>query len=361
MKNIIKILIWSILILSPVLSFASENPKNYKYEKSKTIKKEFTVNADALVNIDNKYGNLDVVTWDENRVVIEVKITVGGNNEAKVLERLNKINVEFNGSSSAVYARTVIERLNHGWFGSNSNTNLEINYKVKMPVTNHVDLTNDYGTISLTELRGKAKINCDYGKVIIGSLYHEDNRINMDYTNNSSIDFINSAEINADYSGLTVEKAKNIILEADYTTSEFVNIENLNFSCDYGKIEVGRGNIIEGDGDYLTMRFGSIYKKLKIVADYGGIKVGKLMKGFESVKVNADYTGIRIGIDPDAAFNFDVTLSYGGFSDDVDNINYKKKIVKNSSKYYEGFVNRDNSGGKISIDSDYGSIKWYEF
>jgi len=344
-----------------MLISASENPKKLKYEKTKTIKKEFTVDADALVNINSKYGNVDVITWDENRVVMEIKITVSGNNESKVMERLNKINVEFNASNSAVYARTVIQKVSNSWFGSNSNTNLQINYKVKMPVTNKADLTNDYGTIFLNELRGRAKINCDYGKVIIGSLYHEDNKINMDYTNNSVIEFINSGEINADYSGLTVEKAKRIELEADYTNTVFENIETLNFSCDYGKLEVGHANSVEGDGDYLTMRMGSIFKKLRLVADYGSIKVSKIMKGFENVKINSDYTGVRIGIDPEASFNFDITLSYGGFDDDVDHINYRKKVVKNTSKYYEGYVNDQNSNSNISIDSDYGSVKWYNF
>jgi len=361
MKLYYKTILFAFFIGLPMLITASENPKKLKYEKTKTIKKEFSVNADALVNINSKYGNVDVITWNENRVVIEVKITVSGNSESKVLERLNKINVEFNGSSSAVYARTVIRRVSNGWFGSNSNTNLQIDYKVKMPVTNRADLTNDYGTISLNELRGRAKINCDYGKVIIGSLFHEDNQINMDYTNNSVIEFINSGEINADYSGLTVDKAKRIDLEADYSDTVIENIETLNFSCDYGKLEVGNANSIEGDGDYLTIRLGSIYKKLRLVADYGSIKVSKMMKGFKIVKINTDYTGVKIGIDPEASFNFDVTLSYGGLTDDIDHINYRKKVVKNTSKYYEGYVNDQNSNAKITIDSDYGNVKWYNF
>jgi hypothetical protein len=255
----------------------------------------------------------------------------------------------------------VIHKVSNGWFGGNSNTNLQIDYKVKMPVTNNVDLTNDYGTIYLNELRGKARINCDYGKVIIGSLFHKDNRIDMDYTSNSTIEFINTGEINADYSGLTIDKAKQINLEADYTDISIENIEDLNFECDYGKLEVDNANTVLGNGDYLTMQFGTIFKKLRVVADYGGIKIQKLMKGFDNVKINSDYTGVKIGIDPEASFDFEVTLSYGGFSDDVENIDYRKKVVKNSSKYYQGSVNDQNTNARLVIDSDYGSIKWYNF
>jgi len=289
MKNMKKILL--ICLLIPIIGIANPHPKKGKYEKSKTINKEFKVNADALLKINNKYGNVDVVSWNQNRIVIEVKITVSGNNESKVISRLEQINVNFEGSSSQVSAKTVIQKTSSSWFGSNNNLNYQIDYKVKVPVTNDVNLVNDYGTISLNELKGRADINCDYGKILIGSLFHEDNDINIDYTSNSVIGFINSGNINADYSKLRIEKAKKIDLNANYTTTVFENIENLNFNCDYGKIEVQNGNRITGNGDYLTMRFGTIYKKIEIDADYGGLRINKLMKGFDSVKINSDYTG----------------------------------------------------------------------
>jgi hypothetical protein len=228
-----------------------------------------------------------------------------------------------------------------------------------MPVTNQADFKNDYGSISLNELKGKADINCDYGKIIIGSLYHVDNRINIDYTSNSTIELMNGGNINADYSGLTIEKAKTINLNADYTSTTFENVEDLDFNCDYGNVKVGQGNNIIGNGDYLSMEFGTVYKNLKIESDYGNIKVKRLMKGFESVEINTDYASTKIGLDPAASFNFIMNLKYADFNYDGDNINYSKKTVKNTSKYYEGFVNKENSSSNIEISSEYGGVKFY--
>ncbi len=360
MKNKITHIVISIFLIIPMLMNANTHPKKGKYEKSKTINREYKVNADALVKINNKYGNVDVISWNENRVVIEIKITVEGNDEKKVIAKLNGIDVEFSNSSSQVSAKTIIEKTSSSWFSSgNSNINFQIDYKVKMPVTNNVDLVNDYGNISLNELRGQAKINCDYGKILIGNLYHTDNSINIDYTSDSNIEFMNTGSINADYSKITVEKAKKIDLNADYTTTVFENIEELSFNCDYGNIEVKNGNIINGNGDYLTMRFGTIYKKLKIEADYSGIRVDQLKKDFDSVEINSDYTGVKIGLEPGISFNFMVKMSYGGFSYDDDNATFLKKIVKSTSKYYEGYVNDQNSNASININLEYGSVKMY--
>jgi len=349
----------AIFMVLPMLSMANPIKKKWDHEKSKTIKKEFDVNADALLNIKNKYGNVDVISWDQNRIEIEVTITVSGNNESKVIERLSKINVNFEGSRSVVSAKTSIENNSKSWYSSGNKMNYEINYKVKVPVTNSVDLNNDYGTISLNEIKGRAEINCDYGKILIGNLYHEDNSINIDYTSDSEIELMNGGSINADYSKFTIVKAKKIDLNADYTDSVFENIEELNFVCDYGKIEVGSANIVDGHGDYLTMKFGTLYKKLNIQADYGGIKVDKLMKGFESIDIHTDYAGIKIGLENGISFDFVAKLSYAGFDYDGGDITYLKKVVKSSSKYFEGFVNKENSGSNIEISSEYGSVKLY--
>ncbi len=359
MKRRIQLLIALIMVL-PMLSMANPIKGKWDYEKTKTIKKEYEVNADASLLIKNKYGNVDVISWDQNRVEIEVTITVSGNSESKVIDRLSKITVNFENSRSEVSAKTSIENSSKGWYNSNNKMNYQIDYKVKVPVTNSVDLNNDYGTITLNEIKGKAEINCDYGKILIGSLFHENNSINIDYTSESEIELMNGGSINADYSKFRIEKAKKIELNADYTDSEFVNIEDLNFVCDYGKLQVGQANNVDGHGDYLTIRLGTIYKNLSIDADYGGIKVDKLMKGFESVRIHSDYAGIKIGMENDISFNFIGKSSYGGFDIEGDNVTYLKKAVKSTSKYYEGFVKQENSGATIDISSEYGSVKLYK-
>lgn len=359
MNKRIQLLLVMFMVL-PMLSMGNPVKTKWDYEKTKTIKKEYDVNADALLSIKNKYGNVDVISWNQNRIEIEVTITVSGNNESKVIDRLSKINVNFENSRSAVSAKTDIDNGAKGWYNSKNKMNYQIDYKVKVPVTNSVDLNNDYGTISLNEIKGKAEINCDYGKILIGSLYHENNSIKINYTSDSEIELMNGGSINADYSKFRIEKAKNIELNADYTDAEFVQVEDLNFDCDYGKLVVGAGNNIDGNSDYLTILLGKVFKSLSIEADYGAIKVDNLMKGFKSVMINTDYVSIKIGMDADIAFDFIGKSSYGGFDIEGDNVTYLKKEVKSTSKYYQGYVKQQNSGSKIDISSEYGGIKLYK-
>lgn len=368
MKTIYMKKLLLLLLFVPVLIFAKECPGNgcnqshkHKYEKSKTINKEFNVNADALLKINNRYGNVDVTSWNENRVVITIKITVSGNDESKMEKRLEMIDVDFEASNSLVSAKTIIEKKSTNWllsWGKRSNIHYKINYKVKVPITNDVNLMNDYGSIYLNEIKGDASINCDYGKIILGELHSKNNSINIDYCSSSTIAKMNGGSINADYSKFTVEEAGNIRLNADYTTSVFESLNDLDYNCDYGSLKINNGASVTGNGDYLTTRLGAISKRVGITSDYGSLRIEELKPGFESVTIDGDYFGVKIGV-PNVPFDFELKLSYGSFKRDEGKYEIMKQLIKSSSKYYQGYYKNKNSGSTIKINSDYGSVTFY--
>ncbi len=344
------------LLLIPTIGFANDGKK--KHEKSRIIKKSYTVNANATVSIDNRYGNIKVKTWSKNRVEIEVKITVKGNNLDFVERKLSTIDVDFNASTNFVSAKTIFgsSKSNWSWWRKSSNVNYQIDYLVRMPESNNIDLDNDYGNIYLDKLNGEADINCDYGKIIIGELLNKQNNINLDYCSSSNISYIKSGNINIDYSKLSVEKSDRIRVNADYSTLQFTEINTLNFNTDYGSVTVDEANSITGNTDYTSMRFGTIKKSLKIDADYGSIRIKNLENGFDFIDIDSQYTGIRIGVAPNNNFNFIIDLQYASFKRDSDNVDIYKSIEKNSKKHYEGFYGKEKTSSKVIIKSQYGSV-----
>ncbi|MGA9239192.1 hypothetical protein [Robiginitalea sp.] len=346
------------ILLLLAVCFTSQtyaNDLKGKHTKEKTIRKEFDVNADALLKINNSYGNLVLNSWNENRVVIEVHITVNGNNENKVNQRLEEIDVDFDASSSMVSARTIFNKKSGwGWKGNN-NVNLQINYTIKMPVKNSVNLSNDYGNIILDRVDGHAKISCDYGRMDLGELRGRNNELNFDYTSKSEIGYMNSGEINADYSGFTIEKTGNIILRADYTNARILEMENLDYNCDYGSVEIGKVNNVLGRGDYVNIKLGQVSGNVDLDADYGGIQIEKMTAEAGNVDIRTNYTGIKLGYDSAYHFDFQITTEYAGVKGKEDlEVNISKE--KSSDRYYEGYHGSANSGNYMRINSDYGSI-----
>lgn len=346
------------VLAMPFMVMASDNYPKGKYTKEKRIKKEYNVNADAKLVIDNSYGNVNMVSWNENRIVIEVLVKTNGNDEERVQEKLDEIDVRFEGSPSYVSAKTNFERSSsRSWWNSwkNNNVNMEINYTIKLPATNMIDISNDYGGISLDRLEGNAKINCDYGKITIGELLAEDNYLNFDYTKNSTISYMKSGRINADYSSFTLERGGDIELNADYTKSEFGKIENLNYNCDYGSVKTTESNDIIGRGDYLSAKIGVVHGNLNINADYGSIRIEELAGDAGDVVIQSDYTGIKVGYSPAYDFTFNIKLEYAGLSG-KDELTFNVERVESSDKYYEGYKGSSSTNNNININSEYGGV-----
>ena len=353
------------LLLVPALSCANNDYKG-KYTKQKKIKKEFKVSPQDLLKIDNSYGNIDITTWNENRVVIEVLVETNGNDEEKVKDRLDEIDVDFRQSSGMVSAKTLLDKNNNGgsWlsnlFGNSSNVNIKINYRVKAPVTNSVDLSNDYGSINLDKLNGNADISCDYGRILVGELNGDNNELSFDYTNNSNIGYVKRAKINADYSEFTIDEAGTLELSADYTESNIQKVENIKFSCDYGSLKIDKLKNIRGTGDYLGVKLGLVYGDVNLGMDYGSLSIEKVMAGFKQIDINTDYTSVKIGYDKDAPFRFKVNTEYGGIKGIGNGFTVNKKVDSGSENYYEGYYLSENSGGTIRIDASYGSITFMD-
>ena len=349
-----------LLLVFPAMLLPNNGKIKGKYTKEKTIKKEFDVNSNALLKVDNSYGNLNITSWNENRILIEVHIKTNGNNEEKVQKKLDEIRVDFENSSSMVSAKTIFNDSKNSWgwnWGKSNNVNMQINYTIKLPVKNNVHLNNDYGSILLNRIDGHAKINCDYGRLEIGELRGRNNQLNFDYTSKSSIGYMNSGEITADYSGFTIEKAGDLVIKADYTNSTVIKMENLQYSCDYGNIEIGEANNVQGVGDYINVKLGTLHGNVDITSDYGGIQISDMAADAGNIQIISDYTGIKIGYSPEYHFDFEIKAEYAGVSgkDDFE-INISNE--KSTSKYYKGFYGQQSSGNSVTITSDYGSISF---
>jgi len=348
------------LLLSAIIH--ANNTDVGKHKKTKTLTKEYLVSADNTVNISNKYGDISITSWNQNKVSIEVIITVKSSSENAAKQRFNDINISFNQEANQVTAKTTInkKRFNWNFFEKNNSIDTQIDYIIKMPISNHVDLKNDYGSIFIDKLDGECKINCDYGALRIGELNNEHNRIYMDYGSSSSIEFINKGKINTDYSNLSIDKANKLKINADYSNIEIDQIHKLVYNNDYGSLKLKHADSVKGDGDYLSLKVNYLHQDFLVSCDYGSIKIYKVLKGFDNLTIDSDYTGINIGFEDQMNFNFDLSTSYADIYFKSLDVNYNYKENKMFSKHYKGFVNTKNTKSNIRITSSYANIKLHK-
>ncbi|MCD8415042.1 hypothetical protein LNI89_06650 [Tenacibaculum dicentrarchi] len=346
-------LLFFLLIIPAVLA---ANNSHKKHEKNKTIRKNFSVNENATLYINNKYGNIQVSTWNKNSIEIEVKIIVKGDNINNVKNKLNAINIVFQASKNLVEARTKIEKStsNWSWWGSN-NINYKINYHIKIPTTSNADLNNKYGNIELDSIKGKATINCNYGNVEIDELLNDSNTINLDYCGNAEINFIKSGTINMDYSKLKINNSKSLNINADYATVKIGKTKKLKFNSDYGNLSLDNVSNLTVNSDYTNIKIKTLKKNLTLNTNYGAVKVENIEKNFNKIIIDGNYTSIKLGANIENNFNFKINLGYANFKYPNEKTIIFKSIEKNSTKYYEGVFGK-TTNSNINIKSNYGGV-----
>ncbi len=351
MKKSFKIIL--LFLLMPAVLLA-ENPMG-KFTKQKNIRKAYIVNADAGIDISNSYGSIYVTTWDEDKVELDILIKVSGDNEEWANTRLNDIDVEINALKNLISARTIIGNTKNK---SGRNNSIEINYTIKIPKKGAVKLTNKYGNIVTTDLWGNANVNCKYGNVTLGKLNSATNSINIEYANNTDIEFIKTGNINSKYSKVSIGSFDKIDFNSSYTDWNAQKGDILKYDSNYGKIKLGAIDYVTANGNYLGVVIDQIGKLLTLSTNYSSLKVNNVSANSGDITINSGYTQVSIGYSPSYDFDFDVSVRYGNFKYEND-LQINSRLDTSSEKKYKGFSGKSGSN-KVQINSNYGNITLFK-
>jgi hypothetical protein len=345
MKTILyKILILTLLLPGVVLAGTGKG----KYTKEKKISKAFAVNSNAGTTISNRYGSVYITTWDESRTEIDVTVKVSGNDEDDVIKRLSGINIEFSGTKASVVAKTMIDNFR------GKNTNLEVNYTVKIPKNGTLGVANQYGAIRLGKIYGDINLSCQYGEVSIDELNGDSNTLKIQYCDNGKINYCKNADITAQYSDFYLTRAGNLHLNSQYSDVSITAVGSLDYKCQYADLNVRAASRLIGSGSYSDLSFGTIDELLNITTSYGDLTISKLGKQVKNVTIVNTYADVRINFDPEIAFDFEITGSYSDVSG-LANFKVTEKIEKSSTASYKGYY-RSSGAGRLYIKSQYGDV-----
>ncbi|RZJ52064.1 MAG: hypothetical protein EOO44_12980 [Flavobacterium sp.] len=347
MKKHYNILILFILI--PFLGFSNDETA---ISKQKNIKKTYIVNSNAGITIENKYGNISVTTWDEDKIDLDITIKVTGGNENWVNERLNSIDIDITALKSMVSATTSIG--NSSFKSRGSSNSFEINYVIKIPKNGTVKLDNKYGNITIASVESTTDIICKYGKVTLGKLNGSSNRIEIAYCQNSSIEYIKSGNVIARYSGLKITESGNLNLDTSYTDLVMSEGQNIKYDCNYGNFKLQKINSFSGSGNYLTIAIAEISNSINVNTNYSKISVSNITEKANDVNINSGYTDVSLGYDTNYAFDFDINTRYGNIKND-NSLDVSVTESKSNTKRISGF-NKKKGQNKLVINSNYGSV-----
>ena len=293
---------------------------SYDTEKRKTFDKTYKVGSSDALSIDNKFGSVSVKTWNKSEIQVKVEIIARAANDNKAQDILNNISVADSRQGNVISVATKMEPMR---ISGNSNKSFEINYAIYMPENNALTVKNSFGDVNLAALKGKTDITVKYGSLKTERLGNTDNKVRLAY-GSGTCGYINGGSIDVSYSNMHVDGT----------------------------------NGLWGSSKFSDFKIGSLQNELNLEVKYGSFRVDNVSKNVRKIALDSGFTPISLNFEDNAAFNFDVNVSFADFKVDKSLVNITSLEKSHTSAEYKGKYGGESAKGSVSISSKYGDVKF---
>jgi hypothetical protein len=328
-------------------------------EYQKNYNKEYPVTKNTQLQIQNKFGNVDIINWNKSLISIKAVVKVWAKNKDDADKLLSYINVNFSQDGDIVKAITDINNDINKKFGFNwNNKKMEINYTVNMPENVPLALSVKYGNAFINKLTSTSTIDIKYGKLKANSIIHTSEKplteITLGYSE-GTIEDCQWLKMDLKYSKIQITKSKALLVVSKYSKVYVDEGSSIVSESKYDTYKIGTlSNFVTISG-YSNFSFNQISNKIEVETRYSDFKVQKVPATFESISINNQYGNYRIGVDPDASYKIDGDAKYAHINfPDEGRVN---KFNENNEEKVNGTVgNNPNPKATVKITTRYGSV-----
>lgn len=341
-----------------------------KQEFSKKINREFGISATGTTAIYNKYGKVNINTWSNNSVKIDITIIVNARDQRAADRTFDRIKINFLSTADYVKAETVIEtETSTSWLGSTSQ-DFKINYEVWMPAGNQLDLKNKYGNAFVANLNGKLSAEIKYGDLRTEAI-HNDADLSIGYgkatvakvrnlTGYISYGGLNladaaSVQIDTKYSNFQIDNADAVRVTSKYDNFNLGNVHDLRVQTKYSNLRVQQTKAVFVTAQYTDVKLNNISGSVDADLNYGSLKVDALGRNFSNARIVAKYTDVQMNVESGTTFRFDAEGMHTGLRTPSGAV-ISRSDKSSSRTAIEGFVGDANSPRLVRARLSYGDF-----
>jgi hypothetical protein len=348
MKNLYlkcTLLLFSLLISSASAQIAEE----IRIEEFKAVK-------GTNIDIDSKFGHVEILQWDKPSVMIEVRLKAESDDKQLANETLKKLSSEISSVGNDIFVKTIIEdRISST---PRKKITFSVDYTINAPEWINVKLLNKYGSVYAEELNGLVNMTVQYGSLTIRSLGRGNikpyNEINLAYSK-GTIEKSSWLKTDLAYSKLSIDEAQAVIAISKYSSLSADALSSLVVDSKYDTYSIEDLRNFAGEMRYANLKINELSKQMNITSFYTTVRVDKVFEGFESIIIDNSRGGYKLGIQSEASFNINGEASRGDIvTEGISQIN--KKSV-NADKTIWGSFGNAKQKGEIKISTKEGSVR----
>jgi hypothetical protein len=301
-----KLLILSALMLGTLAPAQDHTDK-------RSVSRSFPASLETTLEVENKYGKIQVVTWDKDSIAVEVEMYLSESSASKLRKLKEDIKIDFTGTNNYVIAKTMIES-ESGRLASElksitntikgTNKRVEINYLVRVPRHIDVVLNNKFGDIYMDDLEGQVDIQLSNG-VLKANRLVGNSSITLSFAN-GMIKSLGSSTMKLSYSDIVLSEVSQLDLTSKSSKLNVDSVNVLKIDSRRDKLYFKKVEYFYGKSNFTQVWIYDFLRESDVYMKYGKLTIEHVIPAFNKIYVQSDYTDISLYFDQDASLEFDI-------------------------------------------------------
>ncbi|ATL49454.1 hypothetical protein COR50_21000 [Chitinophaga caeni] len=346
-----------ILLLLPLFAFAEKRDVYYK----RTVVKEFQLSPGGMVQLENRYGKVDIKLWDKNEMKANIVITGFGSSDKQAREMAESIDIEAGQNGNSLKVATVYNAKGKKWWQGNLRGNIKkqvnIDYEVYLPRNlSKLSIGNNFGDVLANELPFPTLISLNYGYYHVGTSKGL-LTLHMNYVDKSSITNADNVEVHCNYSDMKFDNVKRLKISANNGDFSVEKAEELSVDCNYGDMNLGSIGSLSISSNYTDYNVRELRTSGKFNTTYGDIKIGRLGMQFKGIESDMTYSDLSIKIPSKLQFGIKARLTYGDVRSGGFEFQKVNNIKKSSHHEFTGYTSSSTDLPMIRMSGTYSDLK----
>jgi len=360
MKNV-KIAGYVILMLclaAPFITMA-------QFSETREMVKSFSLLNDTQIEIANKYGKIDIKTWEKDSARFEISIRVEEKKLSKLEESIRNIEFDITNSEHYLIFRTEVEKNKSGLAKEfqrfketllSSDGNIQVDYTVWIPDSNRLKIENKFGDIFVGDYKGEVQIDLSNGNLKANDFTQRLDLI-LNFAD-ATINTINTGRLDCNFSELYVKEAGSVRVLSKSTEFDFQEVGDINVDSRRDKFRIRKADLVDAQGSFSSFRISELTDRVNIRAEYGDLEIENIANDFGGIIIQSKNTDVSLYFDRNTQFNYDFTYSRTEMSlssqmeKETEDVSEDEKTM--IEKGYFGEKSEETS--KLNITADSGSI-----
>jgi hypothetical protein len=281
--------------------------------ESRSFIRSFPATKESILEVNNKYGTIEIITWQKDSVFIRAEIKASASNKSKLNRMFDAISIKISGTGNLLLAQTVFNQSIYAFlenFKGMTNkvikyeSQIEINYYINVPEYMNLRIENRYGDVFMEKNSGNFELTMSNGS-LKADVPGRKCSLNLSFCD-ATITSLLSANINASFSDITISDIKRVKIKTISSKYRINKAGEIEIESRRDDLLIDNLGNLEGNSYFTDFKVGSLTGSLNLVSRYGNLNFENISSQFESVNINSGFSDVSLEFDPDASYRFEI-------------------------------------------------------